>query len=1236
MKLPPSVFEEFRASAIPDELTNANIEWIEGDRAIEIMSENAIEALGGHSQQYQTKAVQRILERYEFAREGGWVTFGQDIDGNDGTVACFKPKNPRPKKDFKGFGPEPTHQKFIKYEVPQGQKATPMLTKIPFRFGLEIAINGGKGDEYTKRFYETQVKGAEETDDKAEAQKPTRASEEGEDSPLNGIQGANSDPTQLTDSQRRRRPDRCTDRSECQQLSDETAFRSACEREQWGQACAILRAIWDSPRNRQGKLGRTDCGRIERLGDEIDRLIWRWIEQEKQISITIVEGDKKAWSLINQGRTAIACRGITMWHKKDSRELHDEIAAFATPGRQIFIGFDQDEKPKTVKNVRQQAIYLGQELEKSGAIVRFLHWEPELGKGIDDVLFHLEVESKIDRWAIGRELTEGDRASEMVPALMNYGDDAEFWMMVNWAIAQFLLTTAEGMVNLATPTPAEWLNETMAKALTIKQFARFNIMARALEVLDRLEQLSYPIERETDGDNTPEGYLPELPPIRKGHIHVVDCGLGGGKTYRIGEDWIPRAKDAGKFVIALAPMNSLGQQTGQRWGLPHIHDFDPKDSHLLWTMARDEGGVVMCVDSLHRLPSWVFEKDIVVVMDEANQVCQGLSGAGTLGDRQSDILKLFTQLLEHATATGAIVMSEDGIADRAVRFIESLSQAKGVRVFRHRRTQLPWDCTMYYGNNASGFRARLLGAIASGQKILYVASSQHEAERVERAIDTRSEDIKVVRIDGDTNEAGQFIRFFNQPDEWIADHQPDVLILSPSAKSGISIEQPYFDAVWGYFPSLSSDVHWQLLGRYRCPVPRHIYCPPFIAAGADEAFMSPYRAKAKYRQTARAMASGFGIEELLSADETDERIARIETALMDYHSAQVAVAGAQKAIAYDYLLMRLQRSGHLVRESTAGFDQAVSELWKQLDKDIWMEQAKEISSLVIEEEHTVEWAYKTLNGVSSSKIERLRAQKVLWREEFPGVLFDDFDECYEGLCLNHGAMRRGVRLQARAENLQATAILDKARAEKLLGMDVKALHRLPKEFAKARLIAATGVLSLLDGKPYQNGDRRVADIKAAALKWATEISYWLRLSVDSSQTGIEIAHKLLKKLGIVIEKPDRPGAIKFVARPGQRGTKRGRFYRVDLGYSPVRQKLLDAARQKLLGVVSSVCNQDLVIETTDTDLKPIWHKDYEVLAQSLEPDSLSQLLTELKLVNSDGIRLNIIDEWMEALGLKSA
>ncbi len=109
-----SVLSEFRESAIPDRLTEANVRWIEGDDAIQLLTETAI-ANEQKVTSYVTTAGQRILERYQFAGAGGWVAFGCNVDGSLADAPYFKPKTPR--LDFE-------KRKHIKYEGAKDVEAT--------------------------------------------------------------------------------------------------------------------------------------------------------------------------------------------------------------------------------------------------------------------------------------------------------------------------------------------------------------------------------------------------------------------------------------------------------------------------------------------------------------------------------------------------------------------------------------------------------------------------------------------------------------------------------------------------------------------------------------------------------------------------------------------------------------------------------------------------------------------------------------------------------------------------------------------------------------------------------------------------------------------------------------------------------------------------------------------------------------------------------------------------------
>jgi hypothetical protein len=117
-------------------------------------------------------------------------------------------------------------------------------------------------------------------------------------------------------------------------------------------------------------------------------------------------------------------------------------------------------------------------------------------------------------------------------------------------------------------TAQAWFQDRLTNALTLAAFRHDERLTRALAVIKQLNQLSYPVERATTGE-----YLPELPALEQGALHVLPASMNAGKTTRIGQDWVQRAIAQGWNVLVLSPLNSLGQQTANDWSLPHIHTY---------------------------------------------------------------------------------------------------------------------------------------------------------------------------------------------------------------------------------------------------------------------------------------------------------------------------------------------------------------------------------------------------------------------------------------------------------------------------------------------------------------------------------------------------------------------------------------------------------------------------------------------------------------------------------------
>ncbi len=124
---------------------------------------------------------------------------------------------------------------------------------------------------------------------------------------------------------------------------------------------------------------------------------WKWLIEHPQIPLCITEGAKKAGALLSAGYSAVALPGINNGYRtpKDSdgkrigkSHLIPQLAKLATPGRLIYLVFDQDSKPKTVKAVSAAIRKTGYLLQKAGCQVKVITWKSDLGKGVDDLIIN--------------------------------------------------------------------------------------------------------------------------------------------------------------------------------------------------------------------------------------------------------------------------------------------------------------------------------------------------------------------------------------------------------------------------------------------------------------------------------------------------------------------------------------------------------------------------------------------------------------------------------------------------------------------------------------------------------------------------------------------------------------------------------------------------------------------------------------------------------------------------------
>lgn len=120
---------------------------------------------------------------------------------------------------------------------------------------------------------------------------------------------------------------------------------------------------------------------------------WSVVKENPQIPINITEGGKKTLAVNSQGHVTLGLPGVNggyranddQKNKLPKRHLHPGLAVFAVPGRHFNFLYDQDTKPSTIVNVRQDLVRAGELVVKEGCTASSSRWDKQ-HKGVDDLI----------------------------------------------------------------------------------------------------------------------------------------------------------------------------------------------------------------------------------------------------------------------------------------------------------------------------------------------------------------------------------------------------------------------------------------------------------------------------------------------------------------------------------------------------------------------------------------------------------------------------------------------------------------------------------------------------------------------------------------------------------------------------------------------------------------------------------------------------------------------------------
>jgi hypothetical protein len=758
---------------------------------------------------------------------------------------------------------------------------------------------------------------------------------------------------------------------------------------------------------------------------------------------------------------------------------------------------------------------------------------------------------------------------------------------------------------------------TWAEFEALAQRADYHAETRRLQTA--LNSLTHPISQELN-----QRYLSGIKAPKQGEILTISSACNTGKTTQLkGFVTAWRARHPNGFILMIGGRNALLMQTGQKTGIPHIQELDRWYPNGLRFALQQENALALCLDSLHRINLDWLPEHTLIILDEGEATLQQALEGGTLGSRQNQALEHFRAVLntvmEHS---GSILLMEDSLTDLSVHFLkEATDDRHPVRLVVNHHPSQPWDVTIGAGS-PSGFVARLRALLDAGQKVILTSDSQIQGEALDRLF--RS-DHKVVRVDAWTVEDPTIASFRLDPNAHIAAHQPDLLILTPTVQSGVDITIPHFDLNLHYATHLEARLQNQLLNRYRVPVPREIYCATFAPSEGGDRGLRPAQLLKEWSIKARTTLMRSQVETFLQdgldtwndAESTKQRLDALENwrkaeadspaLFWARHAATFkARQNGSKCQLLKSLTVTLESKGHSVTQNS-GWERDGTETKQLSEAKTAIRRGRATDRATADTTGLeVETARRILNSNDSLYADRCKAHKVLLMDELPEInLTPEF--VLEAVINHNGALKRATTLLFLTQHPEIATYLDRQSFKGQLDKPFVATWRLSHKRSAVEVLLITGIKNLMKCDEYRETDEVVVTLKREALKNRVEIQRYLGLNVNEQQTGIEIAGKLLKKLGY---------QQVVVRREGARGEQTRIYKAVPLNQA-ISEDIIKALEIKWAEQISAGSQHFKRAESASKTVTT----DSQIPADWFSEDSLESIRAMWKGCKSDEIRL---------------
>ncbi|WP_425218351.1 DUF3854 domain-containing protein, partial [Tumidithrix helvetica] len=357
--------------------------------------------------------------------------------------------------------------------------------------------------------------------------------------------------------------------------------------------------------------------------------------------------------------------------------------------------------------------------------------------------------------------------------------------------------------------------------------------------------------------------IDELNELYKTYRDIFLCGAKALGKSELGGQFVKQSNSA----LLPTPLESLAKNLASRF--KGFVDYRTDCDRIQGRLVGQDGYVErlsFCVESIQAVKGHienVLTKGAVIFNDELDLQLNSLATSST--HSQDGKRKLNESLYWEAQIRGEKTLS---VSADLTNFEAELWKRKTGRtpyVIRVNTPKKTYLATLFF--DLVELKNKLDLLIAAGDRVIIPCSRKSDAKSLEWLY----RDYGAVSIHRDNANEPKFkLRsdpkkgFFDDPNQWLRENPTKILIVSPVLRSGFSIKEDFFDAVFCFYhaDSISASTALQLSDRYRPQVPRFIF-----AAKSNGKFN--HTTPEAILTTSKFRAKASQIEGTQSLDETD-------------------------------------------------------------------------------------------------------------------------------------------------------------------------------------------------------------------------------------------------------------------------------------------------------------------------------------------------------------------------------